>query len=361
MRRRPHPRIARSGLRGRGPPHRPVPRHLARPHFSADAFRLRQPRLCRLEKRPRRARRSAFRQGPLAAAARIGARLLRIRRRRLALRRARRRGTQRRWLLHRGFPDEQLAFLKTELAAAGGRPVALCGHIPSVSVFPTVAGLAKLVGAKMETASSLVASNTKAMLDTVKEARGNLKLVLAGHLHHYEQVDLDGVRYINSGAVCGNWWKGAQAVAPKVFWWSISSRTARSPTPTSPTAGTRRPVKKPERRRRSSKLSSNWLRAGRPPSSGATLKRTPGPEQAHRAAPASPPAFRKQPPVVRKVGLRRQAFHGRVAEVGELDLHEKLVDPPRAAVLLRLGARSSSSSAKSASRRLAQASSVSSG
>lgn len=115
------------------------------------------------------------------------------------------------------FPEDQIAFLKQEMAAAAGRPVLLCGHIPTVSVFPTVAGLAKLAGAKIETPSSLVATNTKTMLDTVNEAHGNLKLVLAGHLHHFEQVDLDGIRYINSGAVCGNWWKGPQLGCPEGF------------------------------------------------------------------------------------------------------------------------------------------------
>ena len=116
-----------------------------------------------------------------------------------------------------GFPDEQLAFLKHEIAAASGRPLALCGHIPSVSVFPTIAGAAKLVGAKIETPTTLVADNTKVLLDAVKEAQGNLKLVLAGHLHHFEQIDLDGIRFINSGAVCGNWWKGAQLGCPEGF------------------------------------------------------------------------------------------------------------------------------------------------
>ena len=115
------------------------------------------------------------------------------------------------------FPDEQLAFLKEEFAAAAGRPLILCGHVPPMSVLPAMTGLAKLVGAKIETASSLVATNTKAVLDEAKEAHANLRLVLAGHLHHFEQIELDGIRYINSGAVCGNWWKGAQLGCPEGF------------------------------------------------------------------------------------------------------------------------------------------------
>ena len=115
------------------------------------------------------------------------------------------------------FPDEQLDFLKGEVVAAAGRPLVLCGHIPSMSVFPIVTGAAKLVGAKIETSTTLVANNAKSVLEMVKGARGDLKLVLAGHLHHYEQIDLDGVRFLNSGAVCGNWWKGAHLGCPEGF------------------------------------------------------------------------------------------------------------------------------------------------
>lgn len=120
------------------------------------------------------------------------------------------------------FPDAQLVFLKQELADAAGHPVVLCGHIPSVSALPAAAGLAKLAGAKLPNAahegnSSLVATNTKMLLSTVNEAHGNLKLVLAGHLHRYEQLDLEGIRYINSGAVCGNWWRGPLLGCPEGF------------------------------------------------------------------------------------------------------------------------------------------------
>ncbi len=115
------------------------------------------------------------------------------------------------------FAEDQFTFLKGELAAAGGRPMILGGHIPAVSVLPTVTGFAKLVGAKIETPTTLVATNTKPLLDMIKLAGGNLKLVLAGHLHHFEQVDLDGIRFINSGAVCGDWWRGPQLGCPEGF------------------------------------------------------------------------------------------------------------------------------------------------
>jgi 3',5'-cyclic-AMP phosphodiesterase len=51
----------------------------------------------------------------------------------------------------------------------------------------------------------------------LNETKANVKLVLAGHLHHLEQIQIDGVSYINGGAICGNWWKGAQKGCPEGF------------------------------------------------------------------------------------------------------------------------------------------------
>ncbi len=115
------------------------------------------------------------------------------------------------------YAEEQLQFLRADLAAAAGRPSVLCGHIPSVSIMPTVAGLAKITGRNIETPISLVASNTRALLDVVTSPGANVKLMLAGHLHHLEQVSVDGIAFLNGGAICGNWWKGAQAGCPEGF------------------------------------------------------------------------------------------------------------------------------------------------
>jgi 3',5'-cyclic-AMP phosphodiesterase len=32
-----------------------------------------------------------------------------------------------------------------------------------------------------------------------------------------EQIQIDGLAYLNSGAICGNWWKGAQVGCPEGF------------------------------------------------------------------------------------------------------------------------------------------------
>jgi Icc protein len=36
----------------------------------------------------------------------------------------------------------------------------------------------------------------------------NLKLVLQGHQHYYEDLYLDGVHFITGGAVSAKWWGG---------------------------------------------------------------------------------------------------------------------------------------------------------
>jgi 3',5'-cyclic AMP phosphodiesterase CpdA len=117
------------------------------------------------------------------------------------------------------FADEQLAFLQTELLTDSLMPTVLCGHIPSVSVLPnlSVCGETKTDGPNFETPAALVAHNASALHKVLNGTKANVKLVLAGHLHHLEQIQIDGVSYLNGGAICGNWWKGAQMGCPEGF------------------------------------------------------------------------------------------------------------------------------------------------
>lgn len=115
------------------------------------------------------------------------------------------------------FEPEQIAFLRADLAAHADQPTVIGCHIPAVSVLPAMAGIAKSLGANVHTPSSLVAKDPKLFLDTIRDAKARVKLVLSGHLHHLEQTEVDGIRFINSGAVCGNWWKGPQAGSPEGF------------------------------------------------------------------------------------------------------------------------------------------------
>jgi 3',5'-cyclic AMP phosphodiesterase CpdA len=110
------------------------------------------------------------------------------------------------------FVQEQLTFLRNELATDPGMPTILVGHIPSVSVLPSLgeAGRTTDRATVIETPASLVAHNAAQLRDVLVDTRANVRAVLAGHLHHLEQIQIDGISYINGGAICGNWWKGAQ-------------------------------------------------------------------------------------------------------------------------------------------------------
>jgi 3',5'-cyclic-AMP phosphodiesterase len=117
------------------------------------------------------------------------------------------------------FVQEQLEFLRSELHTDSQVPTILCGHIPSVSVLTDlgICGETKTVGANIETPTSLLAHNASDLHNVLSETKANVKLVLAGHLHHLEEIRIDGISYITSGAICGNWWKGAQKGCPEGF------------------------------------------------------------------------------------------------------------------------------------------------
>jgi Icc protein len=118
-----------------------------------------------------------------------------------------------------GYPDEQLAFLRTELSTDPGTPTILVGHLPSVSVLAQlgVNGQTTYREMAIETPASLVARNTAQLHRVLTDTNANVKAVFAGHLHHLEQIQVDGISYVNGGAVCGNWWKGPQNGCPEGF------------------------------------------------------------------------------------------------------------------------------------------------
>jgi len=110
--------------------------------------------------------------------------------------------------------DDELAFLKADLAAHQTTPTIVCTHIPIVSNVPLMLSLAK--GDAIKAASkSMVCSNGDALLGDIPG--NNIRAILAGHLHFYEENEQNGVKLINSGAVCGNYWKGANHGCPEGF------------------------------------------------------------------------------------------------------------------------------------------------
>jgi Icc protein len=110
-----------------------------------------------------------------------------------------------------GFLDvEQLAWLRSQLAAIGTRaPIVVMTHIPIVT------GALQIVPDAITLAPYYLVTNSPAFLALIEPY--NVKVVLQGHTHIREEVVYKGVRYITSGAVCGNWWKGLRLGHPEGF------------------------------------------------------------------------------------------------------------------------------------------------
>ena len=107
------------------------------------------------------------------------------------------------WGDYVGMVDrEQLEWIKKDLAGIDpGTPVVVSTHIPLVSIRPQINNGPLYA----ENRSALVINSTE-VLAPFREK--NLKLVLQGHFHFLEELNLmNRVRFITGGAVCGSWWK----------------------------------------------------------------------------------------------------------------------------------------------------------
>ncbi|MDR1594704.1 MAG: metallophosphoesterase [Prevotellaceae bacterium] len=95
--------------------------------------------------------------------------------------------------------EKQMEWLKNELSkVSASTPIVVSTHVPVYSLYyPVVDGKYVFVDVIM---------NFKELLKTFENH--NLKLVLQGHQHIYEEIFLQNVRYITAGAVCAGWWSG---------------------------------------------------------------------------------------------------------------------------------------------------------
>ncbi len=111
-----------------------------------------------------------------------------------------------------GWIDEaQIEWLKNDLAKVGKTtPIIVVTHIPFFSVWGQMNGDPR----KGENPKSLV---NNANVVSKLFAGHNVKLVLSGHGHILERIELHGISYIQGGAVCGMWWKGPVFGNPEGF------------------------------------------------------------------------------------------------------------------------------------------------
>jgi 3',5'-cyclic AMP phosphodiesterase CpdA len=94
---------------------------------------------------------------------------------------------------------EQKAWLKSDIAQTlPGTPTVLVVHVPFLTVYyPALQG---------RYTSADTFSNFKEIWDLFKGR--NLKLVLQGHQHIYEEINVLNTQFITAGAVSANWWGG---------------------------------------------------------------------------------------------------------------------------------------------------------
>jgi 3',5'-cyclic AMP phosphodiesterase CpdA len=110
------------------------------------------------------------------------------------------------------FPEE-INFCRAGLNTAA--PTIVCTHIPIVSPMAMQIHLARMMGLQINAPANLVCTNGSTLISALPGH--NVKAVLCGHLHRYERSEQNGIPFINSGAVCGNYWKGPVMDCPEGF------------------------------------------------------------------------------------------------------------------------------------------------
>jgi 3',5'-cyclic AMP phosphodiesterase CpdA len=96
----------------------------------------------------------------------------------------------------------QLEWVKSDIQNLSKEtPIAISVHIPLITTFHQIKH-----GPMTPVSPSLVVTNSRELLDLFEGY--NLKLVLQGHLHFIEDIQVNGIQFITGGAVSGKWWKG---------------------------------------------------------------------------------------------------------------------------------------------------------
>ncbi len=102
-----------------------------------------------------------------------------------------------------GYIDqEQVAWLKEDLAGVDTEtPIVISIHIPLLTVQTQIHE-----GSTAPNSMGSVITNSREVLELFNGH--NLRLVLQGHLHAYEDIYVNGIHFITGGAVSGKWWAG---------------------------------------------------------------------------------------------------------------------------------------------------------
>lgn len=98
--------------------------------------------------------------------------------------------------------EEQIEWIRNDLLEVDPQtPIVISTHIPFITVFTQI-----LFGEYAPDYHGLVVENSRHVLNLF--AGHNLKLVLQGHLHYLEDIEVNGIHFITVGAVSARWWNG---------------------------------------------------------------------------------------------------------------------------------------------------------
>lgn len=106
----------------------------------------------------------------------------------------------------------QLQWLRADLAnTPAARPIIVSVHIPLVTAFDSYVPLP----AHLPAHHGGSVANSAEVIPLF--AGHHVLAVLQGHTHINERVEWQGIPYITSGAVSGNWWKGVRMGTPEGY------------------------------------------------------------------------------------------------------------------------------------------------
>jgi Icc protein len=106
--------------------------------------------------------------------------------------------------------EEQISWIEQDLQKTGKEmPIVVSVHIPFVT------SQTQLTRGSLEAnPTDLIITNAREVLLHFREY--NLKLVLQGHLHYLEDINVNNqVHFITAGAVCGLWWNNKPGSTPE--------------------------------------------------------------------------------------------------------------------------------------------------
>ncbi len=111
------------------------------------------------------------------------------------------------------FDDEQMEFLRNDLAEARHRPTVIAGHFPAVTAADFFDGDAEQGDEAWRLGYGRAAKNPMALIEAIGDA--NVAAIFSGHIHRLDQIEVRGQTFICAGSVSGDKWRGPDGATPR--------------------------------------------------------------------------------------------------------------------------------------------------